>query len=494
MISDLSVSIKETILNTLSSSISTGDKFEIVGINKVEKTFNDSFNILLIDASFNFAKLTTNIKFILPALTATMIFSEMLMDGSEPCDIINDEVADAVRESVTQICGALQTSFNGFAYEDLGKVNYAINGIQNTNSSEMSFSDDVFLFNLSLGENFYDFMIQFEDNFLPFIDELNKSELIDINTKENETEYSKDKPDFDDEISNTDDSTEVILEDIKEDENISDEEESVEEVHDALSDIELKNKKIKKIIIGLAIFIVLIIFSFLILLFSGMFDKKEEITEVINKKVEHNVTDVPEESLMVVEVKNKQIDFKLEMIDETNLNGKLQMLTKYEILDEDILLKYKKEEQERLYKLKVEQLEEFALGNKEESIDDKSNDLNKTISKSRFSDTNEENQSVNEEANNKTIVNNEILTFIKVNPKEFKKYKSIINKEKQSATQVSICKDNFGRINVYVGPLYQKTVLNNIISESVKIDKTSKQNIKIVEFSRIEFDKMCDLD
>ncbi|MBI3873818.1 MAG: hypothetical protein HY307_02225 [Arcobacter sp.] len=457
-----------------------------------------------------FDKFTTNLKFILPAKTATMLSNAMLMEDAPPLDTISEDVADAMKESVTQICGGLQTAINGFAYEDLGKTNFSIGDAEISNGNNYNTINTIVLFKLSVGEETFDYFIDIDDQMLEFLDELNGSEILNIdlaNTKDVSSEFDGldletieekqevkslniedlDKNDIGDYISET------SSENIKEDENISDStDKTAETSEDEISPLELKNKKIKKIIIGLAVAILLVIITFLILLFTGAFDKAE--TPKHEAKIEHNITAKPtEESLIMADIKNKQIDFKLNMINEADLNSKLQMLTKYEILDEDILLKYKKDEEERLYKARMDQLEEFALNNKEESLFKKSNDENATISKSRFSDLTDSNTSEKiSDANSSTKLEHELLMFVKINPKEYKKYKDIINSQKQIASQISMCKDNFGRVDVYFGPINQQATISDILIKANKINKNSKQYVSSITLSRGDFNKMCD--
>jgi len=178
----------------------------------------------------------------------------------------------------------------------------------------------------------------------------------------------------------------------------------------------------------------------------------------------------------------------MDMINTKRLNRRLAILTKYEILEEDILEKFKKDEKERLYQLKIKRLEEFASNNKEESLFNKDiNSKQQTNKHNRFSTI----KGKNTNKQNQDIIDNEKLTFIQISPIKYKKYKKIINKEKTKNIQVSICKNTKGKVDVYIGPIYLNIIVNNIIKNVSKVSSKSKNDAKIVIITRKEFDKRC---
>lgn len=509
MASDLSLQIQEAVTSTIEISVNSSG-ISILKSSKATKQLLTGLNVVIINASFVFEKLTTNLKFVLPARTATMIAHAMLMENTPPLDTISDDVADAMKESITQICGTLQTVINGAEFEDLGKTSFSISDFEIIDGSDYQVVNTFILFKLLVGEDTFDYFIDFEDTFVPFIEELTKSDLLTIEESESLLETpSDDVVETNSYNDNEDDSLKEILE--SKEENV-DKEEIVEETSTSKEDgqnivdnseplledseaiaLAKKNKIIKIIIIILGSLLGILIIGFSVLLFLGYFDKKEVVLDK-NATKEHNITKPTEESLVIADIKNKQIDFKLDMINEQKLNKELQYLTKYEILEEDIVAKFKKDEEDRLYKLKVEKLEEFALNNKEESlykINVDNNDTNKKQLVNRFDDPNIVSQVSND--NNATpALDNESLMFIKIDPKKYKQYRDVVSKYKQSSTQVSICKDTNGFVNVYVGPLYLKTVINNIMNGAKQIDKSSIKDMQIITITRGEFNKMCD--
>ncbi len=522
MAADLSTTFQEAISSTVEAALSSGGSASVESIYKTSERFLKGLNVLVVNGTFAFEKLTTTVKFILPAQTATKIAHSMLMEDTPPLDTINEDIADAMKESITQICGTLQTVINGMEdLEELGKVSFSIGGFEIIDGGTYTLTNALILLKLSIEENIFDYLIDFEENFLPYIEEFNNASILSVEENDDldeqappSNEEAKEEPSQNDDDDYTpsneegetvssqennseeNESSQTVNNDetppIKEDENSVDgAESSLSEEEEALAK---KNKKIKMLVMILGGLIALILITFFTLLFMGYFDKEEIVVDT-NKTKDLNQTKISEESLVIAEIKNKQIDFKLDMIDIDRVNNKLQYLTKYEILEEDVLAKYKKAEAERLYKIKMEKLEEFALNNKEESLYKSNIDDNNSESaklKDRFSDEGDTStQVINDEENAKAMAN-ESLVFIKVDPKEYKKYKEVITENKQNSTQISICKDNNGIVNVYVGPLYLKTVINNIMNGSKKVDNNSTKDMAIVSIIRSDFNKMCD--
>jgi len=514
MASDISEQIKEILASTIETAFSDGTDISIVNTYKAPKEALHELNILVIKASFSFEKFTTELNIVLPARTATKIAHAMLMEDTPPLDTINADIADAMKESITQICGGLQTSLNSSAYEDLGKTTFTIGDFEITTGETYQIINTLIDIKFLMGEDIFDYFIDFDESILEFIEELTKSEVLELehsldkeSAEENilsETEEVAETPSetLEIPIGNQEESVEknTQIEDessknIKEDENIVDESETSSE--EKL--IDPKAKKLKMIIIGLGVTIGLVITTFLILLYMGVFDK-EEIMIDANSTKEQNSTIESEESLVLVEIQNKQIDFKMNMIDANRLNEKLKYLTKYEILEEDALSKYRHEEEERLYKIRMEKLEQFALNNREESLYTgmtSQNQIEQTGEQpiNRFDDdgfdgnTSEQNSSAEQRAKQLDATP---LVFIKVDPKQYKKYKTVIDANRDELAQVSICKNKMGKVDVYIGPMYIKSVLNDIVNAAKKVDKNSKNEMTITTMNRNEFNQMCD--
>ncbi len=488
MATDLSSIIKETIYSTLEITLST--PIEELGIYTCNQDCLNGKNIVSISSSFTFESLTTSIEFIFPAYFASYTFNTMMMEEAEPSGEIDDEIADALKEVAAQISGSLETAINSVDDNTLGTCKYSAGEVKIDKGDNFADVVNLILINFKTNEKEFELFLNFDDEISSYIEEfLNKdlkileiaplenndqeSEQIEVENKENKSDeqievdkkeeaQEKSEQIEVDEEKNENDTTKEELK--NEDDNLAIDEEDEQEAK--------KNKKIKIAIIAVASILVLILITFGTLYFTGFFDP----APIVQKKEKPKPSP---QDLVLANIKNKQITYSSDMIDVKKLNKRLALLTKYEILEEDILEEYKRLEKERLYKLKMQSLEEFALKNKEESIF--KNDLikNKQI-KNRFD---------NNETNSSSIQykkDNEIITLIQIDALIYNRYTKAINKEKTKSTAISMCKNKEDKTYVYIGPLYINTLINNIIK------KVGKKDAKLIRIKRKEFDKMCD--
>ncbi|MCK5293593.1 MAG: hypothetical protein KAJ49_02995 [Arcobacteraceae bacterium] len=517
MASDLSLLIEETICSTLETNLSKSTTISNV-LNVTQNKLKD-LNLISIDTSFTFDKITIKLKFILPAYISSFIFNIMMFEDNEPSLEVNDDIADAIKEIFSQVSGGLETAINGSAFEDLGTTKFSIGDFQIIKGNDYLITHKLILFKLAIENKKFDMFIDFEESALEYLSKINSAETIEIeeeiesqeDSSENKTEDNENSSE--NEIKNQEEPLEEEIENKKENtqneetekqknntpkEEKENKEESSKEKQEYNEDIipkdaedqniddskeepneeDKKHKKIKLLIIIIGGILVTILIAFTVSYFMGIFNEPEPI---IIKDI--NKTIIPKQKIIITEIKNKQIDFKLEMINKDRLNRRLKFLTKYDIMEEDALEKFRLKEKDRLYKFKMKRLEEFAANNKEESLFKKSIS-GKTISnKDRFSIDSNNTLSREEQ----TILENEKLTFIQISSLKYKKYKDIIKKEKTKNISISICKNSKDKIDVYIGPIYIKTIVNNIIN---KIKNNS--DAKIVTLTRKEFDKRCD--
>ena len=513
MASDLSLLIEETICSTLETNLSKS----ITLANTLQATQNQiaDLNIISIYATFAFDNTTIGLKFIIPAYISSFIFNTMMMEEGEPLLEVDDDIADAIKEVFSQVCGGLETAINGSAFEDLGSTKFSIGDYQILKGDEYTITHKLLQFNLNIDEKSYEMFIDFEESSMEHLEKFNSAESIEDDSEEENK--SEDKEESQEEIVleeepleeelSEEDSTQEDSEDsenkdeeapeediedkteeAKEEETEKNEENSKEEIPKEIEDQniedeeiedpeEKKKKKLKLLIIIVAGVLATVIIAFVVSYFMGVFDEEPVVVKDANKTV------IPKPKIIIADIKNKQIDFKMEMINKDRLNRRLAFLTKYDILEEDALEKFKQKEKDRLYKLKMKKLEEFAANNKEESLFNKNISGKTQIKKDRFGQTASKTLSKEE----KEILKNEKLTFIQISSLKYKKYKKIINKEKTKNIQTSICKNTKDKIDVYIGPIYLKTIVNNIVNK-IK----NKSDVKIVILTKEDFDKRCD--
>ena len=505
MASDLSQIIKDILSSTLETTISK--KTDIKNSFNITKDYFKTQNIVAVSTSFDYEKFTSNLKIIIPAKTASFIFNCMMMEEGELETIISDDIADAVKEVVSQISGGLETAINTGGFEDLGSTKFSVGDFQILNGSDYENENKLILFKLTIEENEFDLYIDFDNETLPFIENILNSDTLEnkdndedekINEMVKDEELSKLLA-LDDDTQNEEATKEVALEElskeltqedtkkegIKDQENKSDddkkdtkqEEQADQNIDDKKEEIQedKKQKRLKLLIIIVSSILALVVIGFIIAYFMGVFDPPPPPL-----KQENNSS--KKDSIIIVKIKDKQIDYKNSMINEKRLNKRLSLLTKYEILEEDILEKFKLKEKERLHKLRMERLEEFAKNNKEESLF-KSGIINSKSKKDRF---------LTNDSFEKMQLENEKLTFIQIAPLKYKKYKNIILAKKEKSTPISICKDESGKIQVYIGPMFVKYEINSIVKNIKKTDKQSDKYVKLLLLTQKEFDKACD--
>lgn len=287
--------------------------------------------------------------------------------------------------------------------------------------------------------------------------------------------------------------------------------------------VQKKQPKIQKILIGVAVFLFLIIAIGAILYFTGIFDPKpvEEVKQVVEKKAQ------------------PEIVFNEDEINKTQLNKKLTMLTKKEIMDkeefeaqenkikeeerlkkeaEEKAIEDKKKEEEAKLAAQFEKIEEekrllqeqqaeFAKLQEEakKTFEDQKAQLqmaleNKTIPATDTQDvtnepkqeeitTNEEEQTLPKEQEPTMQNNNEFLSFINVATIKGELYKSYLDKVSKYGTNLSICRDPKNRIELYFGPFdsqkEREKVLDNLLENGFK-------QSYLVDFTKEEYKKRCE--
>lgn len=499
MASNLSQLFKEIIASTLETNLSKTVKVQ--NTIQADILHIKDLNLVALDLAFDFEKVSIVTKFLVPAYLSTYIFNAMMMEDNEPSLELEDDTPDAIKEVFSQVSGSLETAINGSEFEDLGSTKQqTIEKFEVIKGEDYSIKHKLIEFTVEIDEAPFYLYVDFEEAGLEYLEDINNSAIKEIveepeetqeNTQDDEIEETSDEDsdeeseqqeDIDEktEESNENANEETKSENSKENDTPKDDNSDENKEEEILSDDEKKQKKLKLLVMIVAGVLVSVILTFAVLFFMGTFDPPPVVVKDANKTVV-----VSQEDLLILDIKNKEINFKMKMINSKRLNRRLAILTKYQILEEDVLEKFRKQEKERLHKVKMKRLEEFANNNKEESVF--KNDINSKQS------SNNKNRFASDESNsnnpNKDIIDSEKLTFIQISPLKYKTYKSIINKEKTKNIQVSICQNTKGKVDVYIGPIYLNMIVNNIIK---KVSKVSKNDAKIVIITRKEFNKRCD--
>ncbi len=168
MASDLSNIIKSEICNTLESLLSTS-----VSIADIKPTSTNDLvdqQCICIDTNFEFSNFkSVNWKFYIPSKAATKFEFMMLGGIGDLKEVIDDEIADAVNEIVSNICGSMTTPINAQAFDDLGTVSFAIAGNKIVQCDENPSIDNMFKFDITLGDDDIIIFIEFSPESLPYL-------------------------------------------------------------------------------------------------------------------------------------------------------------------------------------------------------------------------------------------------------------------------------------------------------------------------------------
>ncbi len=498
MASDLSKLIEDTLCSTLNGLLA-----KEVHLKQTNKAIQQDFiNIetLKVDSTFEFDNITSTWSFIIPAFTASHIFNSMIGEDSEPVLQIDSDISDAINEFISNVSGGLTTVINGSGFEDLGTSKFTIVEKEVIPENTLDTFENIFKFTIDLDGTEIIIFILFDKVILPFLDKISQSkesvynelaedeienldlENIEIENLEaesdNESEkiasqtqdkalnnISSEEDNIDKTISNTDDNKED-----KKDEN-----KDIIEKQENLTEEEKKANKLKKIIIIISALLITTILIGIILYFMGMFEpepipetKDENTTKII--KTKDNV------EIVQYDTPNK-INFNSSQINENRLNAKLEILTKYEILNKEQVEAQILAEKERLYQLEKEkELLEFAAKNTEEDIFTKKENEQNILQKKETKISQD---------------NNSKLKFVLVHSLKYKLYKELILKTNSKKGRISICKNQDGRTAVYIGPFEEIATQNQMVQllrEQRDID-VSKENL-----TQEEFDTRCNFE
>lgn len=283
--------------------------------------------------------------------------------------------------------------------------------------------------------------------------------------------------------------------------------------------VQKKQSKIFKILVGVIAFLLVLLTIGIILYLTGYFDPEEEKKPIA--KIEKKMTK-----------KDDEIAFSNAQIDKNRLNKKLNMLTKHEIMEKEELeaAKKKKEEAKKAKELEIEKKKEYqeqlkienkrieeekqklkderiALKAQQESflkmqeeqkrlleeqkleIIEKIKEQENIKAEEQVEETvEEENKMKEEEIVEETSTPNLFLSFINVATIKGELYKSFLDKAQSIESDISLCRDNKNRIEVYFGPYdsmkERNKVFNNLIDDGFK-------EAYLIDFTQEEYDKRC---
>lgn len=499
MASDLSKLIQNSFTLTLNGLLAKDAK--ILQITKTHVKDLEDLQLLKVQSVFDFSNFSSEFSFIVPARSCSLIFNTMMGSPiTELSDEIDDDAEDAIGEFVSNTSGSLTTAINGEELEDIGQTKFNISNKEILQGNDITDVENIYRFQIDLEDNELIIFVLFDEPILPYITEIASSE---ITFHEEEIE-----PEEEEEIIE-----EVILkvEDKKKEEKKATSEAKVEstEINDDKTEkkeLDPQSKKLKLIIIAVGSFLALVIISFLVMLFMGVFDSEP----VVVKKEDTNTTQTIKDPNKVNIVKYttlKKVIFKASDIDKERLNSKLVELTKYQVLNKEELEAQKLAEKNRLFELEREkELLEFSKNNHEEALFEKQEldqprkiDKKTKFKKETFSIvkddviiTNNMPLSVTPDAKKTPKVVIETLNYVITHSLKYSLFKSLVQKTNTNQARISICNNESGKTTIYIGPFETKELQNKMLDliqkKNVKIDASPKN------ITEVEFNTRCNLE
>ena len=167
MASDLSNIIKDELSNTLESLLSKSTK--VIDTKAVESSDYSEEQCIKVDVKFDFKGISSSWSFFIPTAAATKFEYFMLGGMGDLKDHIDDEIADAVNEIVSNVCGSISTAVNAQGFDDLGNVKFESIGNIIVECSTLEELSNAYQFNLSMDEEKVATIISFDEVILPFI-------------------------------------------------------------------------------------------------------------------------------------------------------------------------------------------------------------------------------------------------------------------------------------------------------------------------------------
>ena len=183
MASDISNILKSELTNTLEQLLS--QTASIDSVKQLDISEVDSSQCVQIEVKFSFQGINSSWNFYIPTSSATKFEYLMLGGTGDLKEHIDDEIADAVNEIVSNICGSISTSVNAQGFQDISSLKHEIvsSKIIET-SSELEVNDKSYEFLVDLNSEKSQVIITFDDIIIPFLSEISGGSALEVSPSE----------------------------------------------------------------------------------------------------------------------------------------------------------------------------------------------------------------------------------------------------------------------------------------------------------------------
>lgn len=180
MASDLSNIIKDELANTLEQLLAKPSKIE--SVEAYDGNTYSSDQAIKVDIKFDFSGVSSSWAFFIPTFSATKFEYFMLSGMGDLKEHIDDEIADAVNEIVSNICGSIATSTNAQGFDDLKNAKFESTGSSIIQIAELESQSNLYTFLISLEDEKLPVFISFDDAMLPFIGAITGEESVPVDS------------------------------------------------------------------------------------------------------------------------------------------------------------------------------------------------------------------------------------------------------------------------------------------------------------------------
>ena len=166
MASDLSNIFKDELSNTLEQLLSKSASVE--SISSVNGRDNTSSQFIEIMVKFEFKDIVSTWRFYSPTITSTKFEYLMLGGMGDLKEHIDDEIADAVNEIFSNICGSFCTSVNAQGFPDISSIKSSVQSATIVEKNIIEDQIDLFELIIVLENEELPICISFDKIILPF--------------------------------------------------------------------------------------------------------------------------------------------------------------------------------------------------------------------------------------------------------------------------------------------------------------------------------------
>ncbi|MCP4969057.1 MAG: flagellar motor switch protein FliY [Arcobacter sp.] len=173
MASDLSSFLKDELANTLEQLLSKSSTID--SVSELDLDSLDDSQCIDVSVKFDFANISSTWNFFIPTITATKFEYYMLGGMGDLKEHIDDEIADAVNEIVSNICGSITTAVNAQSFPDVTSMKSELKGSSIKDFKDIGDSGKKYFLDVSLDSEKLPIYISFDDIVIPYFSQITGS-------------------------------------------------------------------------------------------------------------------------------------------------------------------------------------------------------------------------------------------------------------------------------------------------------------------------------